>query len=90
MAVYRVAPSARLRVLIVGMIEIPGRHEAWKATCLLYVSPANDKLPGMHGNPAETSQVENSTKIGISVEKSGDSIDCRISVAPMMEWTDDQ
>jgi tRNA-dihydrouridine synthase A len=32
--------------------------------------------------------VENTTKIGISVEKRSDSIDRRVSVAPMMDWTD--
>jgi tRNA-dihydrouridine synthase A len=32
--------------------------------------------------------VENATKIGISVEKCSDSIDRRLSVAPMMDWTD--
>jgi hypothetical protein len=89
MAVQRVTPFACFRVLIVGMIEIPGRHEAWKASCLLYVSPTNDKLHVMNRNPAETAQVENATKTGISVEKSSDSIDRRISVAPMMDWTDD-
>jgi tRNA-dihydrouridine synthase A len=31
--------------------------------------------------------VENTTKIGISVEKRSDSIDRRVSVAPMMDWT---
>jgi tRNA-dihydrouridine synthase len=34
--------------------------------------------------------VENAGKIGISVEKSSDTIDRRLSVAPMMDWTDDQ
>ncbi len=42
----------------------------------------------MHRNTAETSQVENATKTGISVEKSSDLIDRRFSVAPMMDWTD--
>ncbi len=32
--------------------------------------------------------MENATKIGISVEKNGDAIDRRLSVAPMMDWTD--
>jgi tRNA-dihydrouridine synthase A len=32
--------------------------------------------------------VENATKQGISVEKSSKSLDRRISVAPMMDWTD--
>jgi len=33
--------------------------------------------------------VENATKPAISVEKSSASVDRRISVAPMMDWTDD-
>jgi hypothetical protein len=69
------------------MIEIPGRHDGWKISCLLYVSPTNGKLPGMPRNTAETPQVENAIKIGVSVEKSSDLIDRRISVAPMMDWT---
>lgn len=32
--------------------------------------------------------MENATKIGISVEKSSDSIDRRLSAAPMMDWSD--
>ena len=42
----------------------------------------------MHRNPAEKSQVENATKPGISFEKRSRFIDRRISVAPMMDWTD--
>jgi tRNA-dihydrouridine synthase A len=42
----------------------------------------------MPNNPAETPQVEKTTKTGISSEKSSDLIDRRISVAPMMDWTD--
>jgi tRNA-dihydrouridine synthase len=33
--------------------------------------------------------VENTAKIGISVEKSAAKFDRRVSVAPMMDWTDD-
>ena len=42
----------------------------------------------MPRNTAETPQVENAIKGGVSVEKSSDFIDRRISVAPMMDWTD--
>src|SRR5688572_14522149 len=70
------------------MTDNPGRHEVWKASCLPYVSPANDKLPGIRRNPAETTRVENATKIGNSIEKGSDLIDRRLSVAPMMDWTD--
>src|SRR4051812_17785193 len=38
--------------------------------------------------PAEISQVEHATKTGISVDRSTRSIDRRMSVAPMMDWTD--
>jgi hypothetical protein len=54
--------------------------------CPLYVPSATSKLAEMPRNPAETPQVENAKKRGISVEKSGDFIDRRISVAPMMDW----
>jgi hypothetical protein len=33
--------------------------------------------------------VENPAKTGIVPEKCGNLIDCRLSVAPMMDWTDD-
>ena len=42
----------------------------------------------MRRNPAATTRVENATGKGISVEKSSALIDRRLSVAPMMDWTD--
>ena len=42
----------------------------------------------MRSNPAAATQVENATKIGNSVEKSSAPIERRLSVAPMMDWTD--
>jgi tRNA-dihydrouridine synthase A len=42
----------------------------------------------MHRDPAETHVTENPAKIGISFEKQSTSIDRRVSVAPMMDWTD--
>ena len=42
----------------------------------------------MRTNPATTTQVENTTKQGISVEKVSTVLDRRIAVAPMMDWTD--
>jgi len=51
-------------------------------------SCGNSKLPEIRRNAAETSQVKDTTKTGISVEKMSSSIDRRISVAPMMDWTD--
>lgn len=62
--------------------------EGTSHSCLLYVPSATGKLPEIRRNPAETARVKNPEKIGISVEKSGDSIDRRLSVAPMMDWTD--
>jgi len=52
------------------------------------VSFRNSKLPEISSNHAETPRVENAGKIGISVEKSSKILDRRISVAPMMDWTD--
>jgi hypothetical protein len=45
----------------------------------------NSKLTMPH---AEIPQVEYATTVGSSVEKSREYIDRRISVAPMMDWTD--
>ena len=60
----------------------PGFLEMWEgASC------GNSKLPEIRRNHAETPPVENPTKAGIA-EKSGESFDRRISVAPMMDWTD--
>jgi hypothetical protein len=39
-------------------------------------------------NPAETRSMESTIKIGISHKKPAEKIDRRISVAPMMDWTD--
>jgi tRNA-dihydrouridine synthase A len=87
-AVYRVEPFTCLRALIVGMVDFRGDKNAGIHSCLLYVSSATSKLPEIRKNPAVTPQVENATKQGISVEKSSPTLDRRISVAPMMDWTD--
>ena len=42
----------------------------------------------MHSNRAETPQVEVAPNLGISIEKVGPFLDRRLSVAPMMDWTD--
>ena len=44
--------------------------------------------PKSAGIPQKQPQVENATKTGISVEKAANPLDRRISVAPMMDWTD--
>jgi hypothetical protein len=43
----------------------------------------------MSRNPAVTPRTESTEKIGISSEKSGAGLDRRISVAPMMDWSDE-
>ena len=57
-------------------------------SCLLYVSPATAKLPLMPRNPTETPDAESPTKISVSHNKTAEKIDRRVSVAPMMDWTD--
>jgi tRNA-dihydrouridine synthase A len=49
---------------------------------------ATSKLPEIRSNRAESPRVETATKQGIFVEKTCKSLDRRISVAPMMDWTD--
>jgi hypothetical protein len=44
----------------------------------------------MPSNTAETPQAEDATKIGMSVEKPSAVVLPGFSVAPMMDWTDDQ
>ena len=79
------APFACLRTLIVAMTEFEGTSRS----CPLYVPSANDKLPGMPKNPAETPESQKPTKIGVSDDLSREKLDRRVSVAPMMDWTDD-
>jgi hypothetical protein len=55
-----------------------------------YMTPfANAKLPGMPINPAETPGSEMPTKPGVSADFSREKLDRRVSVAPMMDWTDE-
>jgi len=70
--------------LIVGMMALGETSHS----CLLYVSPATAKLPRMPRNPAEKPGAETPTKIGLSPDRKAEKIDRRISVAPMMDWTD--
>src|SRR5215469_15782835 len=64
--------------------------EETSRSCLLYVSSANAKLPGMPTNPAETPDSGKPAKIGLSDDFPREKLDRRISVAPMMDRTDDQ
>src|SRR6516165_7333715 len=57
-------------------------------SCLLYVSSANAKLPEMATNPAEMPESGKPIEIGFSADFSREKIDRRVSVAPMMDWTD--
>lgn len=56
--------------------------------CPFFVPSATHKLPGIRRTPAEMPRMENTGKIGISSEKLRASMDRRVSVAPMMDWTD--
>jgi hypothetical protein len=42
----------------------------------------------MHRNPAATRTIENSESMGIAGEISTIPLDRRVSVAPMMDWSD--
>jgi tRNA-dihydrouridine synthase A len=42
----------------------------------------------MPGKAVVATQVENTAKTGMAIEKRGGSLDRRVSVAPMMDWTD--
>src|SRR5262249_43260067 len=55
---------------------------------LLYVSAANGKLTWMRNNPTGTPESQEPAKIGVSDNVSGEKLDRRVSVAPMMDWTD--
>jgi hypothetical protein len=85
-AVYRVEPSACLRARIVAMMN----WEVTSNSCHLYVASATDKLPRMAQNPAGTPNAEKPAKKGVSDDLSRGKIDRRVSVAPMMDWTDDR
>jgi hypothetical protein len=54
----------------------------------LYVTSATHKLPGMPRNSPETPDSEKPKKIGISADLSREKLDRRVSVAPMMDWTE--
>ena len=83
-AVYRLVPSACLRARIVGMVGL----EVTSYSCHLYVTSATRKLPEMPTNPAGTTGSREPTKTGLSDDFSREKIDRRISVAPMVDWTD--
>jgi hypothetical protein len=44
----------------------------------------------MPTNPAETPDSGKPAKVGLSADFSREKIDRRVSVAPMMDWTDDR
>ena len=83
-AVYRVVPSDCLRGRIVVMVNL----EVTSYSCHLYVTSETRKLPGMPINPAETPDSKMPIIVGISADVSREKLDRRVSVAPMMDWTD--
>ena len=62
--------------------------EATGDSCRLYLAWATDKLLQMAHDPPETPLAEPPAKMGISSDQKAEKIDRRISVAPMMDWTD--
>src|SRR5260221_13523291 len=62
--------------------------EVTSYSCHLYVTSATRKLPGMPTNTAETPDSKKPINVGVSAEFSERKLDRRISVAPMMDWTD--
>jgi hypothetical protein len=64
--------------------------EATWDSCRLYVASATAKLPATRRNPAETRSMESPGKIAISPDQKAAKLDRRVSVAPMMDWTDDR
>ena len=85
MAVYRVEPFAVLRATVVDMV--PSRVTSY--SCHLYVTCATHKLPRIRRNLAATPSMENPIKVGIAAENKCTLIDRRVSIAPMMDWTDE-
>jgi hypothetical protein len=63
--------------------------EETRHSCRLYVASATDRLPGMPRNPAGTPELGKPIEIGLSDDLPRKKIDRRISVAPMMDWTDE-
>src|ERR1700681_3161083 len=57
-------------------------------SCSLDLPPATHKLAPIRGILAAAHSMESTQKLGIISEKQRVSIDRRLAVAPMMEWTD--
>jgi len=77
-------PLACLRALIVAMMDLEGTSRP----CPLYVPSVNAKLHQMRNNPAEIPHSPKPAEIGLSDDLSRENLDRRLSVAPMMDWTD--
>ena len=52
------------------------------------VTAKNPEHPKIRRNLAERRGMENSPSTGISAENSANPLDRRVSVAPMMDWSD--
>jgi len=54
----------------------------------IFVAAASSQYPEIHRNLAATRRMENRPSAGSSAEKSANPLDRRVSVAPMMDWSD--
>jgi len=62
--------------------------EATRYSCRLYAASARTKWAKIRRNLAETHSMKNPEKIGVETENTATSLDRRICVAPMMDYTD--
>jgi hypothetical protein len=79
------AASDCFRTLMSAMATL---EASWES-CRLYAASATDKLAGMARNPAEMPDTETPVKAGVSSEQKTARVERRVSVAPMMDWSDD-
>jgi hypothetical protein len=56
--------------------------------CSNFAAAASRRRTGIRRNLAETPRMENAEKIEISELKAAVQLDRRVSVAPMMDWSD--
>jgi hypothetical protein len=83
LAVY-LTPEPRIRAKMCANANPPG---ATTDSGSILVALASAKSAKTRRNDAETPEMENPVKIAESVEKRSTSIDRKVSVAPMMDWT---
>ena len=73
---------------IAGIETSRGDTLGTNCSCPLHVSSATGKLPGFRRNGKEATQVDDRAGQGIPVANDGVAVDRRVSVAPMMDYTD--